>query len=62
LIPSTTQGFGFRGILFETDARRIAHLSAGLLESMREARSVRFLTVGEYVATLNREGSAQRSL
>jgi hypothetical protein len=60
LIPTRAQGFQVRKALYETDAKKVARLSATLLECMRRAPRVRFLTVPEYVAALNRKSPIER--
>jgi hypothetical protein len=54
LIPTRTGGFGFRHALYETDPHKIVRMSKSLVAVMR-AMPVRFMTVLEYVAVLNRE-------
>jgi hypothetical protein len=54
LVPTRAQGFRVRRSLFETDAKRIARMSQALLGHMCRAGRVRFYTVPEYVAELNR--------
>jgi hypothetical protein len=58
LIPTRAQGFRFRRVLYETDAEKVAHLSTGLLECMRAAPRVKFLTVSDYVTVLNGQSAA----
>src|SRR5262249_1500442 len=52
LIPSKAHGFGFRHWLAETDPEVIARLSSELMQHMRHAMNVRFVTVRKYVAEL----------
>jgi hypothetical protein len=60
LIPTRAEGFQVRKALYQTDARKIACLSAELLECMRRAPRVKFMTVPEYVTALNRENAMER--
>jgi hypothetical protein len=59
LIPTRAQGFQIRKALYETDAKKVACLSASLLEDMRRAPGVEFLTVREYVMALNRASTVE---
>lgn len=54
LIPSRTHGFAFKYALYETDPVTISRDCHALFRVMRGAAGVRFATVPEYVAELNR--------
>ena len=58
LIPSRVHGFAFKYVLYETDPVTISRDCHALFRTMREAPGVRFVTVPEYVAELNRRVGA----
>jgi hypothetical protein len=54
ILPSRHQGIRLRWLLYDADPYKVARLAHSLVQEMRLAARVRFLTVSEYVAGLNR--------